>query len=176
MQLVGREDVAAVLKANKTPEGEGAEVVETLIYCFNAVEDELARFYFPLKTTQTLTASSKQFLYVLFAYQPVRILSVQSNGKDVEYELFPYYMQASESTITVKYEYSPKTKCILDTSAYNGMDVSERLVAYGTASEYCLINGEVQLANLFESKYREEIDRAQQKNAEGRLVPPRRWV
>lgn len=176
LQLVGREDVAAVLKADKTPEGEGAEAVETLVYCFNAVEDELARFYFPLKTKQTLSSYTSKYPFATFSYRPVRILSVQSGGGDADYELFPGYIKTSATQITVEYEYSPPAKKLTDESSYDGYAVGERLVAYGAASEYCLINGEVQSANFFESRYRDEIDKARQKSVSGRHMPPRRWV
>lgn len=176
LKLVGREDVAATLAAGGTPSGESAETVETLIYCFNAVEDELARFYFPLKTEQTLYSPTTEYKFTSFKYRPVRLLSVQSGGKDVGYELFPEYLKTSATQITVKYEYSPRSKTLGDESAFDGFEVGERLVALGAASEYCLINGEVQSANLFEEKYRDEIDRARQRSASGKLIPPRRWV
>ena len=176
LKLVGREDVASTLTTGGTPVGEAAEAVETLTYCFNAVEDELARFYFPLKNEETFTSYSGQYPYKIFSYRPVRILNVQSCGADTAYEVFPEYLKSAASPITVKYEYSPPAKKLSGESAYDGCIVGERLVAYGAASEYCLINGEVQMANLFESKYREEIDRARQKCAADSRIPPRRWV
>lgn len=176
LRLVGREDLAAKLSAGETLDGEGAETVETLVYCFNAVEDELARFYFPLQTEQTLYSPTSEFRFSSFAYRPVNILSVRAGGASVDYEMFPEYMKTSVTEITVKYEYSPWTTTIEGVSAYDGFEVGERLVAYGVASEYCLINGEVQSANLFEDKYRNEIDHARQRSASGKLMPPRRWV
>lgn len=149
---------------------------ETLLYCVNAVEDELARYYFPLKTTETLSSQSGIYYFKSFAKRCIKILSVKANGEICGFEVFPEYLRADAKEITVEYEYSPQIKTIDGDSEYDGVKVSENLIAKGAASEFCLIRGVMSLAELWESKYRQEIDLARKNGAAFGTLPPRRWV
>ncbi len=149
---------------------------ETLLYCVNAVEDELARYYFPLKATENLSSQSGIYYFKNFAKRCIKILSVTANGKKCGYEVFPEYLRADAEDITVEYGYSPQIKTIDGDSEYDGVKVSENLIAKGAASEFCLIRGEMSLAELWESKYRQEIDLARKNGAAFGTLPPRRWV
>ena len=51
MNYVGRTDVAELIKSEAEINGEAAEAVETMLYCVNAVENELARHYSRSKYT-----------------------------------------------------------------------------------------------------------------------------
>ncbi len=149
---------------------------ETLLYCVNAVEDELARYYFPLKATENLSSQSGIYYFKNFAKRCIKVLSVTANGKKCGYEVFPEYLRADAEDITVEYWYSPQIKTIDGDSEYDGVKVSENLIAKGAASEFCLIRGEMSLAELWESKYRREIDLARKNGAAFGTLPPRRWV
>lgn len=149
---------------------------ETLLYCVNAVEDELARYYFPLKATETLSSQSGIYYFKSFAKRCIKILSVTSNGERCDFEVFPEYLRADAKEITVEYDYSPQLKTVDGDSEYDGVKVSENLIAKGAASEFCLIRGEMSLAELWESKYRQEIDLARKNGAAFGTLPPRRWV
>lgn len=176
LAFIGRGDLSAALESGQTPSGEGAEALETLLYCFNAAEDELARYYFPLTAEEELTSLTGKFYFSDFSSRPVKILRVQSQGKDISYTLYPLCLEADAVRITVSYRYAPVQKTIEEDSAFDGVDVGEALVAAGAASEFCLINGEMTAAQLWESRYRREIDRAQRNMGEALHVPPRRWV
>lgn len=175
-RILGREDVAQILSTGGTLEGESAEKTETLLYCINAVEDELARYYFPVKTAETLTSTDGKFYFSDFANRPVKILSVTADGKNVDYKAFAQYVFCAEKKITVEYEYTPAKKQLTDKSAFDGTAVGEKLIAAGAAAEYCLVSGAVQLAEHWESRYREEIDLARGKFRTHAVIPPRRWV
>lgn len=175
-RLAGREDVAEALESGGSLSAEGEETAKTLLYCFNAVEDELSRYYFPLKFVQELSSADGKYPYSDFLMRPVKILGVRHDGKKVEYERFATHLRCGYGRITVEYEYSPAKKSIGDDSSFKESAVSVYLASCGTAAEYCLICGEVQAAELWQSRYRSEIDRAQKKLAEPLCVPPRRWV
>lgn len=175
-KMLGRSDIAQTLASGGTLDTESAEKTETLLYCVNAVEDELARYYFPVKLSETLSAADGKYYFSDFSNRPVKILSVTADGKSVEYKLFAQYVFCAEKKITVEYEYAPPKKQLEDKSAFDGTAVCEKLVAAGAAAEYSLVAGSVQLAELWESRYREEIDLARCKFRTHASVPPRRWV
>ncbi|MBD5632408.1 MAG: hypothetical protein HDP34_04185 [Clostridia bacterium] len=177
LKYVGRDDLAKALDADETLTSEGAEKVETLLYCFNAVEDELARYYFPLVFCEEFASEDGNYAIENFSHRPVKILSVKSDGKAVKFTPQPKFIRAEAQKITVRYEYSPSAKRIDGESAFTDCVVGESLVAAGVASEYCLIEGSMQDSQLWESRYRWEIDLAQKKySAPHGTIPPRRWV
>lgn len=175
-KLLGRNDIAQTLSDGGTADGECADKLETMLYCVNAVEDELVRYYFPLKKAEEFVSSDGKFAFDKFAERPIKILSVKSAGKETEYSLFPQYLQCGKSCITVEYEYAPQKKALSGISAFDGTAVGEQLIASGAAAEYCLISGAVNLSKTWESHYRCEIDCAREKFRTYAYIPPRRWV
>lgn len=175
-RFLGRDDIAAALQSGGDLTGETSDAAETLLYCVNAVEDELARYYFPLKTSENIYGVAGRFSFKRFSKRPVKILSVKSGGREISYKQYPEYLECDFQDITVEYCYAPEKKTMSDDSEFDGANVCEKLVAAGTAAEYSLLNGSVQNAELWESMYRQEIDLAQRKVALPLRVPPRRWV
>lgn len=176
LRYIGREDIALDMEGGGEPEGEASEVVQTLTYCINAAEDELARYYFPLKCTETLQSTeNKTFYYADFSYTPVRILKVKSGGVDITYELQTNCVTADAKKIEITYFYAPKKKTLDDESEF-GETGDGYITALGAAAEYCLICGEASMAEVWETRYREAIDRARRKADAGAYVPPRRWI
>ena len=162
---------------NRTQIRESAEAVETLLYCYNAVEDEIARSYAPLKTKQRLNSIVGVYDFSEFGYTPVKILSVTDlNGRKVKYEIGSSYIKCDEREVFVEYEYSPSKKDLDGDCAFLPEQVTLRMLAAGTAAEYCLINGEVRLAECYECVYRQEIDGIRRRAVAELKFPPRRWV
>lgn len=175
LKMLGRADVASSLSSGSNLTAEESEIIDTLLYCFNATEDEVARKYMPLYFKEELDSPDGEYFYQSFFYTPVKINKVYSNGEEVDFETYPFYMTVNSKKITVEYQYAPTKKKIEGSSDFGG-EVGEYLLAYGTVSEYCLINGEVEAYELFESKYRKEIDIAQNRLPPSKSIPPRRWV
>ncbi|MCI8735251.1 MAG: hypothetical protein HFE40_06870 [Clostridia bacterium] len=179
--LIGREDVARSIEKEEESEtaysltAEEKETVETLLYCFNSVEDELARCYFPLKAEEALTSEDGVYAFSGFTERPLKIISVTAKGEKIKFEADVRFLKTDAKEITVLYRYAPPKKSLDGESAFGG-EVSERLVAAGTASEYCLICGEAAKAQAWESVYRGEIDRLRRKSINRTSFPPRRWV
>lgn len=176
LKYAGREDVCAALSEVAAPEGECAEAVETMLYCFAAVEDELARFYFPLTATEKFSEITRQFRFEKFGHRPIKILKVSSGGKKINYELFTSYLKAGAVTVEIEYSYSPSKKTIDGDCDFPEESVSEKMLAAGTAAEYCLICGEMGLAEYFEKAYRREINAVARRTLSNTVFPPRRWI
>lgn len=175
LNYLDRAKLAEAVSAGDTLSADEQEIVDTLVFCFNAVEDEVARRYIPLEDSENLKSEDGKFYYASFSHSPVRIKKVTKDGEAVKYRMYSTYFATSAGTVTVEYEYSPSKKTISAMSDFAN-NVSERLLALGTASEYCLINGEGEASEIFEKKYRSEIDVAQKSLPECGHIPPRRWV
>lgn len=179
LRRIGREDLAVDMEDGGEPVGEGGEVVQTLLYCINATEDELARYYFPLKCTETLNSTNKTFNFSSFSHTPVRILQVKSGGKEVAHQLQTNCLTADYAQIEVTYFYAPAKKTVYGSSEFGDLG-DGNITSLGAAAEYCLICGEASLAEVWETRYREAIDRAQRavgkSDARQSYIPPRRWI
>lgn len=177
LKNIGRRPLAETLLAGGTADDEETEVVNTMLYCFNAVEDEVARCYLPLVTKETLTSSNGAYSYSNFLHTPVRILHVFDGEKEIGYETYSTGFTADAEKVTVEFEYAPSKKLLTGYSDYWSGVAGEYLFACGAAAEYCLINGEIEAFGLWEEKYRQEIDAAQSRRpSSGGFLPPRRWA
>lgn len=176
LKLIGRAELDHdLLCPSQSTEEDAEEVVDTLMYCFNAVEDELARKYIPLVASEEMSSDNNRFLYSAFKHCPIKIRRVTVNNKPVTFDMFTKYMSVQAKKIVVEYEYAPKRKTIEDDSEYDD-GVGEYLIALGIASEYSIINGEAEMADRWENKYRAQLDKVQRALPVCANIPPRRWV
>ncbi len=181
LTFIGRGDTASRLSGGESLTDEEGEAVETMLFCFNAVEDEVARNYLKLTYKEQLTGRLGHFPYAYFMHTPLEVLKVEVDGAEVSFEMFPTFLYADSDRVTAEYTFAP-TKKTIDDSADFPDTTGENVFAFGAASEYCLINGEVESAEVWETKYRQTIDALQsgaeeeQKLPHGGYIPPRRWV
>lgn len=175
LTVLGRAEIISALSDVEGADAQEKEIIDTLLYCFNAVEDELARRYIPLVTSEELVSPNTRFYYTSFTHTPSRIRRVTAGGEDVKYEVFTQYLSVQEKFISVEYEYSPKRKKISEESDY-GDDVGAYLIALGIAAEYSYINGEAEAAEQWEKKYRAQLDGIRRALPVCGNIPPRRWV
>lgn len=172
----GRQDIAEALSSGAEMTDEQNSAVKTMTCCFNAVEYELARYYFPLEHEDVLTSATGRYNYTSFTRVPTRIIKVTADGKEIEIKRELTYFETKAPLVSVLYEYAPSAKKINDDCSFDGVTVDEGIISAGAASEYCLLNGEVSLAEIWEQRYRSRIDRASQKTYLNLRIPPRRWV
>ena len=172
LRKIGRDDIAIAMDDGDSPVGEQGDVVDTLLYCVNATEDELARYYFPLVCSETLYSSNGSLKLSSFKHIPVRIISVKSGRRECGYGLDTDTLTVPAGQVEVTYNYVPSKKGMSGSSEF----FDGNIVVLGAAAEYCLICGEAALAEVWETRYREAIDRAKRQNTKWTHVPPRRWV
>ena len=169
-----RETAEKIASGGQTDSFEN-EAVKTLVCCYNAVEDELARRYLPLTARDKLSSPDGVYVYAGFSRAPVKIKRVLSDGKEIAFTQEADRFTADSASVTVEYFYAPEKKKLDDfceCSAQAGVN----LMADGMAPEYCFINGEADMADAFEAKYRSAIDAAQSKIRDRIHLPPRRWI
>lgn len=173
--FAGRDDVVAAIGEDDYDK-EQLDAYNTAILCFNAVEDELARCYLPLKKRENFFSENGEIEFAKFSERPVKILSVKSSSGKCKFEVLPEKLVTRAGRVSIEYNYSPKAKGIKDESAYSEVQANETLIAAGTAAEFCLIYGDAGAANEWETRYRREIDTVQRRKFSDAKIPPRRWV
>ena len=175
LAFAGRDDVVQAVEANKLND-EQNEAVRTALLCFNAVEDELARCYLPLKTAEKFRSDSGEIAFAEFSERPVKILSVKTSAGECGYEVFPEKIKTRAGEVCIEYNFAPQPKKIDDESVYSETQTGISLIASGVASEFCLISGDAGAASVWETRYRREIDAVQRRKWSDKKIPPRRWV
>lgn len=173
--LAGREDLAANLTAGSRTD-ETVLTEKAFLTYFNAVVDELARGYFILDKEQEMASENCRYAFADFEYGPTRINRVTDEKNEIEWRVYPGYLYANAKKIAVKYEYAPAKAGLSDEFAYPDPAVGARLVEYGMVAEYFLVNGDGANYNLWENRYREEIDRLLSRRGTHGRIPPRRWI
>jgi hypothetical protein len=174
--LLGKEELDAFFAGDESlTEGALAGEADTLLRCYNMVENEIALDYLPLVTEQNMDASTGKVMYTSFLRTPVSITGVTDvYGEKLPYTIFPTYLQTRKGLAVVTYSYSPVEKMLSDESEFAAR-ASKNLLAFGVAGEYCLLKGLYEEAVVWDKKYRDALLCACAQNSP-HVVRSRRWV
>lgn len=178
---LGRDDLIAAL--DKSPNAQSADEkleLDSLLRCYNFVENEVALDYCALKKEETVTVSENKISYSKLSSTPVNIRKVVCGGSLARFATYPAYIHLSDGWIgraSVVYDYIPSTKkAFTESSEFTAQGgVSARLLAYGVAAQYCLVSGESGRAATWDKKFRDAL-RAQNLLRRTVSVRSRRWV
>ena len=173
-ELCGRRELADFL-AGKTGADAGAmeREEETLLRCYNLVENEIALDYLPIRTRERF-CSDGAVPYAAFARRPVEIFAVRGlSGEKLAFTAVGEGLRVRAGAVEVEYSYRPSVK--------SGSDFPEtacedggRLLALGAACEFMLMNGELETAAVLDKKYRDALACACREH--GGRFRLRRWV
>ena len=150
--------------------------VDSLVRCFNLVENEIALDYFPLKRTEKVAVKEGRIPYSALSSAPVNVHRVTSGGRVISFTLFPEYAELGSRVgeAEILYSYIPTEKKLADKSDFSGK-ITARLMAFGVCAEYCLSNARYDEAALWEKRYREAL-RAANILRRRLCIRPRRWA
>lgn len=177
---LGREDLLAVLdKEEEELAEEEKKEWYALLRAYNFVENETALDYCALKAEETVGVTENCIFYNEFSKKPVYIHKVYCGGALARFATFSAYIRLPDGWLgkaRVVFDYLPSTKTELgEESEFTGTGVSARLLSYGVAAQYCLVNGETGNAAIWDKKYRDAL-RAANLFKRTLSVRSRRWV
>ena len=153
----------------------GEEETAALVKCFNLVENEVALDYFPLTVEETVRTDTGRIAYKDLSKAAVRILGVKDeSGSSVAYKVYPEYLTAQPGVLTIGYTYTPDKKDLDGESDFQ-LIVSERLLAYGIAAEYCFSTGYYEEGEVWNKKYKDALAAAY-RSSPAKSLRSRRWV
>ena len=180
LECLGREELIPVLdKTSSTLTDDEKQEVNSLLRCYNFVENEVALDYCPLKKEETVKVQNDKLYYTRLSKTPARIRKVVSGGELVRFSEYPDHIlfgDGWQDTVNVAYNYLPTGKTALTQSAeVADGQVSARLIALGVTAQYFLVNGETGRAALWDKKYRDAL-RAKNLLRKAVTIRSRRWV
>lgn len=171
-QILNLTGVAEALAAGK---GAQDEDVLKLLCCVDFILDETARDYFPLFKTETLKPKNGRVSYTDFSRVPVGVVWVKANGKKTAFtRLYDAIETVKADEVEIKYCFKPAKAVLGGETEWEDGTPSLRILAYGTAAEYCVMNDMDEEAALWDKRYRDATERARAEKTQ-RKMRERRW-
>ena len=129
-----------------------------LLTCFHLAECALALDYIPLYAEDELLSATGRLEFSAFSHAPVRIIDVKDwDDVSIPYTLYPKYLKSDAGHVKVTYTYTPDLKSCEDDSDF-AMLTSPHILVYGTLVQYCLANGMVQEAAIWDKKWKDSVE------------------
>jgi len=154
---------------------DGETEANTLLRCFNRVENEVALDYLPLFAEDEVETETGVVPFSLLSKAAVRIVKATDEwGNPLSFTLLPDRIRSQPGRVKIVYTYTPEEK-ELDGEAEGNPKASLRLFAYGVAAEYCLATGLYEESAVWEKKYKQAIEAAYRSSAR-RKIKSRRWA
>ena len=178
---LSRDDLISALDKSEEELSEDEKLeLDALLRAYNFVENEVALDYCPLKREETIEVKENKIYYTELAQVPVNIRKVVGGGYLQRFAAYPAYILMSDGwlgRVSVVYDCIPSTKNSFDEESEFSREtgISARLLAYGVAAQYCLVNGESGRAALWDKKFRDSL-RAKNLLRRTVSVRSRRWV
>ena len=156
-------------------EGNDYIIYTGLLRWYNLVETEVATDYLPLVCEEIVVCEDGKVAYEKFSRKPAYIIGAFDNyGEKVKIRLFPTYFAAAKGTYTVRYAALPIEKTIDDECEW-ALPITERVIAYGLAAEYCIQNGLYAEQAVWEKKFKSGLAAACKQRG-GKTVKVGGWV
>lgn len=173
--IVGESEIAQKLCQQQPLSEAEQRKVDQMTNCFNLVNQEIASDYLPLLKKETLKEETSIVNYALLSETVVHILEVKNRfGISLKFRLFPNYAQVCGRAKTVVYSFLPK-ELTQESEVEMLCGLSPRVYAYGVASEYLLIDGLSEDAEIWEERFKESLFMLSRKSGE-HCLPRRKWL
>ncbi|MDD4211222.1 MAG: hypothetical protein PHC46_02365 [Clostridia bacterium] len=158
------------------PEELTSKNLELLIRCLNLVYNEVASDYVPLKHTQTVTSENGEISLESLEKRLISVLSLIDSTSEVsvKYKVYPTSIKVKDGSYNLEYSYMPDSVVLENDIEGFGGKLSERIMAYGVASEYLLISGLFDEATLWKKRFLDSILTVSSKKSDIKM-PARRW-
>ena len=177
--FLGKENIVAALNLedfSMASEGEKSEV-QFLISCLNLIQGEVATDYIPLNFKEKVASEDGKILIESLSKKLLEVVSVKDkNGYKIKFKNFPNHIEVDGVAGEILYRYQPDEISELDDEIENFSNkVTEKILAFGVAMEYCFIQGLYDDAQIWEKRFKDALLIRASKKSNMKL-PVRRWI
>lgn len=175
-EFVGEKDLREKLcEENAAFTDRMQEKLVALVRCFNLVNQEIASEYLPFLTTENVEVNNSVLNFSDLSKTVINIYDLKNRfGMNLKFKLFPNYVQVFGSAKSVTYSYLPE-ELILTDEVKMLCGLSARVYAYGIASEYLLIDGMSEDADIWEERFKQSLFVLSRRKGE-HVLPKRSWL
>lgn len=176
-EFVGEKEILSKLNSTEAVSytDREQEKLDLMVQCFNLVNQEIASDYLPFLTKEEIDVKNSILNFSEFEKTVVNVYEVKNRfGTSLRFRLFPNYLEISGHAKSIVYSYLPDDKVLTDNvEMLNGL--SARVYAYGVASEFLLIDGLSEDAEIWEERFKESLFVLSRKRGE-HVLPRRSWI
>lgn len=148
--------------------------VGSMVKCFNLVMQEIASDYLPQLTKEEINVENSILNFSDLSKFVVNIYEIKNRfGMNLKFRLFSNYVEIEGKAKTIVYSYLPDEKSLEDEVEFS-CGLTARVVAYGIASEFLLIEGISEDAEIWEERFKESLFVLSRKRGE-HVLPKRTW-
>ncbi len=174
--MLGREDVMRYFEnEEQTNVGEDTlSTVKTMAELVNLVISELATSYVPLTCSEEMKPVQGRIYFSDLKNTPLKVVRVSDGfGAEINYTQYPEFI-AVDRNVVIEYEYLPKNSGIEEQFPYEERVVPSRVLAYGVAAEFCIVECNFEQAVMWHKRYVSNLEEILfPKNAN---LKSRRWL
>lgn len=150
--------------------------LDLMLFCLNQVLTAIASDYLPVVKEEQLVCLSGTFeLQELGQGRVHEIKKVECDGINIGFKTVGSVVKTGKGLLTVYYAALPESATLESTILGFDPRLTERIVAFGIATEYFFITGEFTQAAVWENRYKAALESACRKKSEI-TIPPRRWL
>lgn len=164
------------LGGNETSTDSQKKELALLLKCLNLTYSEIASDYVPLLCCENIQTENGKIMFCDLTKNFCELKSLKDeNGYRLKYKLFPDYILTDASKVEITYSYLPTALTSYESLVENfSKKVSEKILAFGLAMEYCFISGLYDDAEMWEKRFKDALFIKNNKKTEIKL-PRRRW-
>lgn len=151
------------------------EKLDLMTRCFNLVNQEIASDYLPFLTKEAVSEQSNIINFYDLKKKVINIYEVKNRfGTNLNFTVYPNYVEIDGKAKSIVYSFLPEDIGFEQEVEFY-MGLSARVYAYGIASEFLLIDGLSEDAEIWEERFKESLFVLSRKRGE-HVLPKRRWL
>ncbi|MBP3619755.1 MAG: hypothetical protein J6J24_03745 [Clostridia bacterium] len=175
-EFVGEKELCAKLKSEQEGDFSDRELekLDCMVDCFNLVRQEIASDYLPFLTKEEIDINNSILEFSRLSKVLINVYQIKSKfGISLRFKLFPNFVEICGKAKSIVYSYLPEDLSLNDEVEFeNGL--TARVYAYGIASEFLLVDGLSEDAEIWEERFKESLFVLSRKRSE-HIMPRRSW-
>jgi len=175
-EFVGEKEISIKFRDSQALTAKEKEKVDIMLNCFNLVNQEIASDYIPYMTKEEILVENSILNFQDLQRVPIHIYEVRSRfGFNLKFKLYPEYLEIFGKAKTIVYSYLPSDVSDLEAEVFLANGLSARVLAYGIASEFLLVEGLSEDAEIWEDRFKRSLFMLSRRKGE-HIMPRRRWA
>lgn len=174
-QFVGEKELEIKLNSSDSEfSTREQEKLNLMVSCFNLVNQEIASDYLPFLTKEEIDVKDSILNFSDLDKTIINVYEVKNAfGICLKYQVFSDCIQINGKAKSIVYSYLPEEKT-LDSQLDMINGLNKRVYAYGVASEFLLIDGMSDDAEVWEDRFKQSLFVLSRKRGE-HVLPKRSW-
>lgn len=173
-EFVGERELAQKLATRQQLQEREQQKIEIMTNCFNLVNQEIASDYLPFLHKEEVDIEDGVLNFSSLKNKVINIYEIKNRfGFNLKFRNYPNFVEVFGKGKWVTYSFLPADKA-LDDEVEMFCGLSARVYAYGVVSEFLLVDGVSEDAEIWEERFKESLFVLSRKRGEHKL-PARSW-